>query len=242
MPNAIITGASSGLGRALARALADRGYSLTIDARHADPLEVARRSMAATGLGRVTAVAGDVDRPGPPGGAGPPPRRARPDRPAGQQRQRTRRQPAAGAARPRLRRRRAAVADQRRRAAAADPAGLPHLRRGRGDHQRLLRRGGRALRGLGRLRRDQGRARPPDPDLGGRGAATSPGTPSIPATCARRCTRPPSPARTSPTGPSPRPSSRACSPCSPPDGRADATGRRSSTRPSRRRAAGAVPA
>ena len=39
MPNAIITGASSGLGRALARELADRGYSLTIDARHAGPLE-----------------------------------------------------------------------------------------------------------------------------------------------------------------------------------------------------------
>ncbi len=63
MPNAIITGASSGLGRALARVLADRGYSLTVDARHAEPLEVARRSMAATGLGRVTAVAGDVTDP-----------------------------------------------------------------------------------------------------------------------------------------------------------------------------------
>lgn len=60
MPNAIITGASSGLGRALARELADRGYSLTIDARRADPLEVARRSMAATGLGHVIAVTGDV--------------------------------------------------------------------------------------------------------------------------------------------------------------------------------------
>ena len=61
--NAIITGASTGLGHALARALADRGYSLTIDARHAHPLEVARRAMAATGLGRVTAVAGDVTDP-----------------------------------------------------------------------------------------------------------------------------------------------------------------------------------
>lgn len=60
MPNAIITGASSGLGRALARELADRGYSLTIDARHTGPLEVARRSAAATGLGRVVAVAGDI--------------------------------------------------------------------------------------------------------------------------------------------------------------------------------------
>ena len=63
MPNAIITGASSGLGRALARVLADRGYSLTIDARHAEPLEIARRSIAATGLGRVTAVTGDITDP-----------------------------------------------------------------------------------------------------------------------------------------------------------------------------------
>ena len=60
MPNAIITGASSGLGRALARELADRGYSLTVDARHAGPLEVTRRSLATTGLGHVTAVVGDV--------------------------------------------------------------------------------------------------------------------------------------------------------------------------------------
>ena len=60
MPNAILTGASSGLGRALARILADRGYALTVDARRPEPLEVARRSMAATGLGRVNAFAGDV--------------------------------------------------------------------------------------------------------------------------------------------------------------------------------------
>jgi NAD(P)-dependent dehydrogenase (short-subunit alcohol dehydrogenase family) len=60
MPNAIITGASSGLGRALARALADRGYSLTVDARRPEPLEIARRAMVATGLGQVTALVGDV--------------------------------------------------------------------------------------------------------------------------------------------------------------------------------------
>lgn len=60
MPNAILTGASSGLGRALARLLADRGYRLTIDARRPEPLEVARRSISATGVGQVTAIAGDV--------------------------------------------------------------------------------------------------------------------------------------------------------------------------------------
>ena len=91
--NAIITGASTGLGHALARALADRGYSLTIDARHAHPLEVARRAMAATGLGRVTAVAGDVTDPEHRAALIQTAARYRADRPAGQQRQRTRREP-----------------------------------------------------------------------------------------------------------------------------------------------------
>jgi NAD(P)-dependent dehydrogenase (short-subunit alcohol dehydrogenase family) len=57
-PTAIITGASRGLGRALADALADRGWRLVIDARNADELEAARAE-----LGRrteVLAVAGDV--------------------------------------------------------------------------------------------------------------------------------------------------------------------------------------
>ncbi len=55
---AVVTGASRGIGRALARALAERKWSLVIDARNADPLEE-----AATELGRLTtvaAVAGDV--------------------------------------------------------------------------------------------------------------------------------------------------------------------------------------
>ena len=39
MPHALITGASRGLGLALARALADRGWQLTIDARVAADLE-----------------------------------------------------------------------------------------------------------------------------------------------------------------------------------------------------------
>ena len=55
---AIITGASRGLGLALARALADRGWSLVIGARGADELDHARAE-----LGAVTAVAaipGDI--------------------------------------------------------------------------------------------------------------------------------------------------------------------------------------
>jgi NADP-dependent 3-hydroxy acid dehydrogenase YdfG len=38
MPVALITGASRGLGRAIARSLRDRGWSMVIDARGADAL------------------------------------------------------------------------------------------------------------------------------------------------------------------------------------------------------------
>ncbi|HEX6618274.1 MAG TPA: SDR family NAD(P)-dependent oxidoreductase, partial [Solirubrobacteraceae bacterium] len=55
---AIITGASRGLGLALARALAPRGWRLVIDARGADALEAARRELAAHT--DVTALVGDV--------------------------------------------------------------------------------------------------------------------------------------------------------------------------------------
>ncbi len=59
MPTAIITGASRGLGLALARALAADGWRLILDARGA--AELAR---AAAPLGdRVTAIAGDVSDP-----------------------------------------------------------------------------------------------------------------------------------------------------------------------------------
>lgn len=59
---AIVTGASRGLGLALADALAQRGWRLVVDARSADDLEAARAALAATGA-HVTAVAGDVADP-----------------------------------------------------------------------------------------------------------------------------------------------------------------------------------
>ncbi|HEY0637102.1 MAG TPA: SDR family oxidoreductase [Pseudonocardiaceae bacterium] len=59
MPNAIITGASRGLGRELAVALAARGWDLVVDARRPGPL----RALADELGPRVTAVPGDVTDP-----------------------------------------------------------------------------------------------------------------------------------------------------------------------------------
>jgi NAD(P)-dependent dehydrogenase (short-subunit alcohol dehydrogenase family) len=57
-PTALITGASRGLGLALARALAERGWRLVLDARGAAALEEARAELAR--LTEVIAIAGDV--------------------------------------------------------------------------------------------------------------------------------------------------------------------------------------
>jgi NAD(P)-dependent dehydrogenase (short-subunit alcohol dehydrogenase family) len=58
MPVGIVTGASRGLGLALARALDGRGWSLVVDARGGEAL-----STAMEGLAGVTAIAGDVADP-----------------------------------------------------------------------------------------------------------------------------------------------------------------------------------
>jgi NAD(P)-dependent dehydrogenase (short-subunit alcohol dehydrogenase family) len=58
MPVALITGASQGLGRALARALAERGWALVLDARRVDALDI-----VAGDLPFATALAGDVTDP-----------------------------------------------------------------------------------------------------------------------------------------------------------------------------------
>ncbi|MFS4096506.1 SDR family NAD(P)-dependent oxidoreductase [Streptomyces sp. AF1A] len=60
MPVAIITGASKGLGRALAEALAARGWDLVLDARTGRALKEAAESVAAHGGTRVAALPGDV--------------------------------------------------------------------------------------------------------------------------------------------------------------------------------------
>jgi len=61
MRTAIVTGASRGLGLELARALAERGWRLVVDARDAEQLEAARSQLAAHA--DVVAIAGDVADP-----------------------------------------------------------------------------------------------------------------------------------------------------------------------------------
>jgi NAD(P)-dependent dehydrogenase (short-subunit alcohol dehydrogenase family) len=58
MPTAIVTGASRGLGLALSRALAERGWRLVIDAREPDALQAAGAELARRT--DVAALAGDV--------------------------------------------------------------------------------------------------------------------------------------------------------------------------------------
>jgi NAD(P)-dependent dehydrogenase (short-subunit alcohol dehydrogenase family) len=58
MPVAMVTGASKGLGLALTRALAERGWSVVVDARDGDAL-----SRATADLPGVTALSGDVADP-----------------------------------------------------------------------------------------------------------------------------------------------------------------------------------
>ncbi len=58
MPVGIVTGASRGLGLALARALDERGWRVVADARDAEAL-----ANATDGLSGVTAIAGDVADP-----------------------------------------------------------------------------------------------------------------------------------------------------------------------------------
>jgi NAD(P)-dependent dehydrogenase (short-subunit alcohol dehydrogenase family) len=58
MHTALITGASAGLGRALATELARRGWNLVVDARQ--PVPLSRLADQLAGLGQLRAVSGDV--------------------------------------------------------------------------------------------------------------------------------------------------------------------------------------
>ena len=56
MPTAIVTGASRGLGQALAQALAERGWNLVLDARGAEDLHAAAAGLSPTAGGEVHAI------------------------------------------------------------------------------------------------------------------------------------------------------------------------------------------
>ena len=65
MKVAIVTGASKGLGRALAGGLAERGWSLVIDARGAEALKSAEDELRSSTLqgSAIVAIAGDIASP-----------------------------------------------------------------------------------------------------------------------------------------------------------------------------------
>ena len=149
MPVAVITGASQGLGLALATALAERGWSLVLDARvpsRSPPPTPACRAGRTASYPATSPTRAPVAR-------WPSGRRAGRRRPAREQRQHAGRQPAARVRRPRGRDLPRILEANVVAPLALVRVLLPQLRaaRGRGA-QPLLRRGRGGLRDLGRLR------------------------------------------------------------------------------------------
>ena len=200
MPLAIITGASRGLGLALARALARREWALVIDApRRGGP---ARAPSASSALTEVAAIAGDVaderhrrtliDAAGESidllvnnaSTLGPSPQPALADYPL------------------------AALETVYRVNLLAPLAlaqlALPRMPDGAGIINVTSDAAIEAVRGLGRLRLVEGRARAADRRSSVPSTRRCGSTRSTRGTCAPRCTRRPSPARTSPIARRPR--------------------------------------
>ena len=205
---ALITGASRGLGRALATALADRGWRLVVDGRDA---------------ARLAATV-----------AAPPPPRPRHRRPRRRRRPRTPRRAGRRAVGPRLdllvnnasdlgpsplpaarrpARRGARSGSSPSTPSPRSPSSRPCCRPSAARAARSSTsaptppsRPTRAGAGTARARPRSTSSPPSSPSS----TRSSGSTPSTPATWPPTCTRPPSPARTSATGPPRRPSSRRC--------------------------------
>jgi NAD(P)-dependent dehydrogenase (short-subunit alcohol dehydrogenase family) len=62
VPSALVTGGSSGIGLAIARMLADEGYSLTLAGRNLERLEAAREGLEATVVAADVSVEDDCGR------------------------------------------------------------------------------------------------------------------------------------------------------------------------------------
>ena len=209
---ALVTGASQGLGLAIAEALADRGWAIVIDARRADRLEAAAASLPTRAS--VTALAGDITDAHHRDQLVAAVEQARPARPPRQQRQHARREPPSVARHDRPRRAPQRVRGERHRSARLDPAPPRSSHEvGRHDRERHVRRRGRAVRAVGRLRLVEGRARTPHGDSRSRAPRPPCARSSIPATCGPRCTKTRSRARTSRTDRYRRPSSLTSSHC-----------------------------
>ena len=194
----IVTGASRGLGLALTRELVARGWQLVVDARDTEPLE-----RAVAGLEGVVWLAGDVADPDHRARA----RRGggRADRPPRQQREHARPHSAPRAGGVSARRAPPRLRGQRARPAGSRPARASSL----------------APQALASSTSAPTPRSSPTSSWGGYGSSKAAlvaadarfsaprtrscaSTPSTPGTCARRCSRTHSRARTSPTGRRPR--------------------------------------